>query len=352
MNKAITHWFNKYLSHPESVVLLLLIIGILFICVTMGKILTPVVISFILAHLMANLVKKLQKCHLPHLLAVTVVFLLFVGLFLVLLLWLMPLLWGQAVKLITEIPQVLAHGHAFLLHLQSQFPDFVSAEQLNQMISHIANHVTNFTKEILTFSLASITGMIALIVYLILVPLLVFFFLRDQQTITRWLAGFLPEQRGVLTNVWREIYEKLNSYIRGKVIEVVIVGLITSLTFWLMGLNYAILLGSLFGLSVIIPYVGAFVVTLPIVIIGLVQWGWTDSFFYLILVYALINVFDANILAPILFAEVMNLHPLAIILSVLVFGNLFGFWGVFFAIPLAALVNILIMLWPRIGEIK
>jgi len=352
MNKTIAYWFKRYFSHPESAVLLIFIAGVLLICATMGKILAPIVISFILAHLMANIVKKLQKYHCPHLLAVTIVFLLFISLFLVLLLWLMPFLWDQAVKLITEIPQALESGHAFIVRLQNEFPDFVSVEQLNRIIIYIYNYVTNFTKEILTISLMSITGIVALIVYLILVPLLVFFFLRDQKIIAKWFCGFLPEQRGVLTSIWCEIYDKLNSYIRGKIIEVIIVGLITSLTFWLMGLNYAILLGSVFGLSVMIPYVGAFVVTVPIMIAGLVQWGWTDSFFYLMLAYALINIFDANVLMPILFSEVMSLHPLAIILSVLVFGNLFGFWGIFFAIPLAALINVLIILWPRIGDIR
>jgi len=352
MNKIIAHWLKRHFSHPESVVLLVLIAGVLFICATMGKILAPIIISFVLAHLMSNAVKKLQKLHCPRSLAVIVVFSLFVSLFLILLLWLLPFLWSQSIKLITEIPIALDRSKAFIVQLQSEFPDYISAEQLDNMIVYIINHLTNFTKEILTFSLASITEIITLIIYLILVPLLVFFFLRDQKVLTKWFSGFLPEQRGVLINIWHEIYGKLNSYIRGKIIELVIVGLLTSLTFWLMGLNYAILLGSLYGLSVMIPYIGAFVVTIPIVATGLMQWGCSEHFFYLMLAYAAINIFDANVLVPILFSEVMSLHPLAIILSVLVFGNLFGFWGVFFAIPLVALINVLIILWPRIGDIK
>lgn len=352
MNNMIMYWFKRHFSHPESIVLFMLIVGVLLICATMGKILAPIVISFVLAHLMSNIVKKLQKLHCPHALAVIVVFSLFVSLFLILLLWLLPFLWSQSVKLITETPQALGRARAFAVHLQNEFPDYISAEQLNNIIAYISTHVTNFTKEILTFSLASITEIITLVIYLILVPLLVFFFLRDQKVIGKWFCGFLPEQRGVLTNIWREMYGKLNSYIRGKIIEVIIAGVLASLTFWLMGLNYAILLGSIFGLSVMIPYIGAFVVTIPIVVTGLMQWGCSEHFFYLILTYAAINIFDANVLVPILFSEVMSLHPLAIILSVLVFGNLFGFWGVFFAIPLAALINVLIILWPRIGDIR
>jgi len=141
--------------------------------------------------------------------------------------------------------------------------------------------------------------------------------------------------------------EKLAVIFVVKLLKVVSVAVVTIVAFWLLGLHYAILLGALVGLSVVIPYVGAVIVTVPVVVVGLIQWGWSDSFFYLMLVYTVIIVFDANVLVPILFAEVMNLHPLAIILAVLLFGSLFGFWGVFFAIPLMALVNVVIKSWPK-----
>jgi putative permease len=102
----------------------------------------------------------------------------------------------------------------------------------------------------------------------------------------------------------------------------------------------------------VIPYIGAAVVTLPVAIIAFFQWGWSDYFFYLMLAYGVIQALDGNVLVPLLFSEAVNLHPVAIIVAVLVFGGLWGFWGVFFAIPLATLIKAVMNAWPQHGEVK
>ena len=117
---------------------------------------------------------------------------------------------------------------------------------------------------LLSLSISSIPGLIALAVYLFLVPLLVFFFLKDKRIILNWLAGYLPRQRGLAAKVWVEMDQQIGNYVRGKFSEIMIVGSTTYVVFVLMGLNYAALLGALVGLSVIIPYIGAAVVTIPV----------------------------------------------------------------------------------------
>jgi putative permease len=106
------------------------------------------------------------------------------------------------------------------------------------------------------------------------------------------------------------------------------------------------LLAVLVGLSVIIPFIGAAAVTVPVVMIAYFQWGWSSEFAYLLLAYGIIQALDGNVLVPLLFSEAVNLHPIAIILSVLVFGGIWGLWGVFFAIPLATLVKAVLDAWP------
>ncbi len=96
----------------------------------------------------------------------------------------------------------------------------------------------------------------------------------------------------------------------------------------------------------VIPFVGAAVVTLPVAMVAYFQWGWSSEFIYLMLAYTAIQALDGNVLVPLLFSEAVNLHPVAIILAVLVFGGLWGFWGVFFAIPLATLVKAILYAWP------
>jgi len=128
------------------------------------------------------------------------------------------------------------------------------------------------------------------------------------------------------------------------------VGGLSYLVFAVFDLNYAALLGLLVGLSVIIPYIGATLVTIPVVAVAFFQWGLTPDFYWVVGLYIVLQVLDGNVLVPLLFSEAVNLHPLAIIVAVIFFGGLWGVWGVFFAIPLATLVNAVVTAWPAALE--
>jgi putative permease len=122
---------------------------------------------------------------------------------------------------------------------------------------------------------------------------------------------------------------------------------VTYVVFTILGVDFAVLLAVMTGLSVLIPFVGAAVVTVPVAVVAFVQWGPTWDFGYVVIAYAIIQALDGNLLAPILFSEVVDLHPIAIIVAILIFGGLWGFWGVFFAIPLATVVQAVLKAWPR-----
>ncbi len=162
-----------------------------------------------------------------------------------------------------------------------------------------------------------------------------------------WFAAFLPNRRVVLSSVWHEMDDQLANYVRGKVVEILIVGTSAYFLFLVLDLNYAVLLAILVGFSVLIPYIGATLVTIPIALVGYVQWGLATDFYTLIVAYLILQALDGNVLVPLLFSEAVNLHPVAIIVAVLVFGGLWGFWGVFFAIPLATLLKAIINAWPK-----
>jgi putative permease len=200
---------------------------------------------------------------------------------------------------------------------------------------------------IVSQSFATLTTLFSLVIYLVLVPLLVFFFLKDKAVIFRWLGSFLPSNRPFMQAIWAEMNEQAANYVRGKVIEIIIVGSASYIAFVVLGLNYAALLAISVGLSVLIPYVGAAVVTIPVLAVGFYQWGMGAEFYWLFGVYMVIQALDGNVLVPLLFSEAVNLHPVAIIMAVLVFGGLWGFWGIFFAIPLATLIKALLYAWPR-----
>ena len=199
---------------------------------------------------------------------------------------------------------------------------------------------------VVTKGLSSIPGLLALLVYMVLIPLMVFFFLKDRNKIVHWGLSFLPNERPLLNAIWLEMNQQIANYARGKVIEIIIVGGASYVTFVILGLNYAALLGLLVGLSVIIPYIGATLVTVPVTVVAYFQWGLTPDFYWVVAAYMVIQILDGNVLVPLLFSEAVNLHPLAIIVAVIFFGGIWGVWGVFFAIPLATLVSAIITAWP------
>jgi putative permease len=200
---------------------------------------------------------------------------------------------------------------------------------------------------VLSLSLPAVFGLITILVYMVLVPVLAFFFLKDKERIMAWFSHRLPQQRRLVDEVARDVNMQVSNYVRGKVWEIFVVGVAAFVTFRLMGLDYALLLATMTGLSVIIPYIGAVVVTVPVAAIAWFQWGWSAEFGSIVAAYVVLQMLDGYLLVPLLFSEVVNLHPVAIIIAILVFGGLWGFWGVFFAIPLGTLVQAVMTAWPR-----
>ena len=283
--------------------------------------------------------------------AVGIVFILFLIALGLILFGLLPLLSRQVSQLVQQLPSMVAKGQQVLMMLPEKYPELITAQQVQDVIAALGGEVGTIGQKVLSWSLASVVGVITLLVYLVLLPLLVFFFLKDKEKIVAWIAHLLPEDRKIAVHVWKEVDKQISNYIRGKFIEIVIVWSATYVTFALFGLQYAMLLSVLVGLSVVIPYIGATVVTIPVVLVAWFQWGWSPEFGWLLAAYFVVQAIDGNVLVPLLFSEVVSLHPIAIIVAILVFGGFWGFWGVFFAIPLATLVNAVIQAWPTRREL-
>jgi len=348
--KLIRGWFERVFSDPQVVILALLLVIGFVVVLTMGRLLTPVLAALVLAYLLDGVVEALQQRGVPRIAAVTAVFLLFVMFLAFALLALLPRLSYQLTQLVNQLPSIIGKGQDAIMQLPSRYPDLISEAQVQDIINAIRVELGGLGQRVVSMSVASVVGVITLLVYLILVPVLVFFFLKDKHRIIGWMTHYLPRDRELSASVWHEVNGQIANYVRGKIWEILIVGTVTYITFLFMNLQYSELLATLVGLSVVIPYIGAAAVTLPIAAIAFFQWGWSADFWYILVAYGVIQALDGNVLVPLLFSEVVNLHPVAIIIAVLVFGGLWGFWGVFFAIPLATLVKAVLRAWPRYGD--
>ncbi|SMG65743.1 PerM family permease [methanotrophic bacterial endosymbiont of Bathymodiolus sp.] len=341
---------KRILPNSQAVALaIILIVGFLLIT-SLANVLMPVFIAIVLAYLLEGMVKKLEH-KLKRLPAVFIVFAGFMGGFGYLLFGLMPMLYKQLKQLLQHTPDIIKSSQAEILKLPEAYPQFISADKLRDFMFVIQQEALNYGQDLLSFSASSVVGIISALVYLILVPVLIFFCLKDKAVLLNWFAKFLPRDRLLSINVWAEVDMQLGNYIRGKFVEVLILGLTSYMTFSALGLNYAVLLSVFMGLQVIIPYVGATLVTFPVLGVAFFQWGFSgDEFMYIVIAYSIIQAIDGVVLVPLLFSEAVNLHPVAIIVAILFFGGLWGFWGVFFAIPLATLVKAVITAWPRLDD--
>ncbi|PLY15067.1 MAG: AI-2E family transporter [Sedimenticola sp.] len=344
--QILAEWFKKYLSDPGVLFLALFLVIGFAVVITMGNMLAPVLASVVIAYLLEGVVNLIERRKIPRFPAVLLVFTVFMVFLTVILLVLMPQLSRQVTQLFQQIPLMITEGQALLMRLPERYPEIISTAQVQEIIGVIRQEIAEFGQRVVSLSLASVVGIITILVYLILMPLLVFFFLKDKSLIIDWVLKLLPKDRKFADTVWRDVDRQIANYVRGKFWEIVIVWAASFITFTFMGLQYAVLLGVLVGLSVIIPYIGAAVVTFPVILIAWFQWGWGADFIWLSVAYFIIQALDGNVLVPLLFSEVVNLHPVAIIVAILVFGGLWGFWGVFFAIPLATLVQAVLSAWP------
>ncbi len=345
MINMFRNWFNQRFSDPQIIILWVLLLSGFLIIVYLGEMLTPVFAGLIIAYLLEGVVATLQRIKVPRKIAVIFSFLLFIFCALLLLVGLLPLISRQVGQLFADLPSMITNIQKQLLLLPERYPEFISEIQINNMIGFLKSELTRMGQAVLFFSVASVKNLITVLVYFVLVPFLVLFFLKDKELIINWFKSFLPENRDLANEVWNEVNQQISNYIRGKIWEILIVWSGSYVTFTILRMDYAMLISLFIGLSVLIPYIGATVMTLPVVVIAFFQWGISPEFTKAVVAYAIIQLIDGNILVPLLLSGVVNLHPVAIIVSLLVFGGLWGIWGLFFAIPLATLVHAVIRTW-------
>lgn len=345
---VISGWINRYFSNEQAIYLVVFIAVVLLALLTLGDVLAPLLTAMVFAFLLHGVVDRLAAWRVPRLLAIALVEVVFLGALIALMVGVLPLAWRQLGELVKAVPPLLAQLRELATDLSARYPDFVSETAVNDALRALSAQFTEEGGGALAQSIVGqLPNVLGLLIFLVLVPIALFFFLKDRAAMVRAFASLLPRERGMLEDIGAMMGVQIGNYVRGKFVEIVIVGVVSYVTFTLFGLNYAALLGILVGVSVLIPFVGAAVVTLPVAAVAFLQFGWTLDFLFVVLAYAVIQALDGNALVPLLFSKAVNLHPISIIAAVLVFGGVWGFWGVFFAIPLATLVKAIYIAWPK-----
>jgi putative permease len=343
--------YKRLLPNSQVVALAIILIASFVLIYSLSDLLMPVFVSIVLAYLLEGLVCKLESIKMPRLPAVYLVFFAFMACLGFLLIYLIPIVSQQAVELVQHIPEIINRAQTGIMRLPEIYPKWVSESKIQQFMFAVQRELLSYGQNILSHSAASVVGLVSAMIYLFLVPMMVFFFLKDKQLLIVWFLRLMPRDRKLTVRVWEEVDVQIGNYVRGKFGEIFILWAVSYATYAAMGLNYAMLLAVFMGLQVIIPYIGATLVTFPVLSVAYFQWGLdSDEFMYIVIAYSVIQALDGVVLVPILFSEAVNLHAIAIIVAILFFGGLWGFWGVFLAIPLATVVQAVLNAWPRMSD--
>ena len=349
----VRDFFHRFLPNSQVVSLAItLIVGSILIYSLLG-LLMPVFAAIVIAYLLEGLVHKVERFRAPRVIAVYLVFFAFLTALGFILFVLLPMVSEQTVQLVHRIPEMVYSAQVQIMRLPEMYPEIISQARIREIMFSIQQDLLKYGQDLISGSAQSFAGLLAAVIYLFLVPMMVFFFMKDKDVLIGWFARFSPSDMTLTQRVWMEVDLQIANYVRGKFLEVFMLWAASYITFSLLALNYAMLLAVLMGLSVVIPYVGATLVTFPVLGVAYVQWGMSDGneFMYILIAYCIIQAIDGVVLVPLLFSEAVNLHPIAIIVAILFFGGTWGFWGVFFAIPLATLVKAVLSAWPLSGEV-
>ena len=301
--------------------------------------LAAIFVAVFLAYLLETIVRPLCKIGIPR--ALAALFATAAGVATVIVLaYSLPYFIVQLQGLSAELPRIANFASNLIDSINSRLPENF---HLRPDVGDFAARANDAVASLFADSWNYAINAVALAVYVFVAPLAVFFMLKDKERLLRWCARYLPKSAAT-KHVFEAADADFGKYMRGKVIEAVLVFAAAWIAFLAFGLNFAFALALMTGVSVFIPFVGAAVVTFPVVLTALLQFGFSSDFALVVAAYAIIQIIDAQILVPILFSEVVRLHPIAIFTAIIFFGNLWGVWGVFFAIPLASFLKSVLLL--------
>jgi putative permease len=344
--QLLRDWYDGVARNNQLALLLtLLAVGTIFVVLT-AHILAPFYAAVTIAYVLQVAMDRMQRRGLSKRVALAIAFGLFIAAILALL-GLIPLLVKQLAQLADQVPAFAAKAQATLQDLPQRYPALVNDAQIDVITNQVRESTLHFGQRLAGYAGATVVGFVALLVYLIIVPIMVFFLLKDKDRIVAWFASFLPAHHELAAAVWADVHRQLQNFVGGKVLQMLIVAVVSFIVFRIIGLDYAPLLAAIIGVAVQIPYIGSAFATVPVMVVATLQWGFTLNTLIALGAYGLINALDGNVLVPFLFAEAVAIHPVAIIGAILFFGGIWGLWGVFFAIPLAVVVKAVLQAWPR-----
>lgn len=311
----------------------------------LSPILTPFVIAALLAYLGDPVVDRLEERHLPRTAAVTVVFLVLVALIVAALLVLLPRLEAQLSTLLNKLPGYLAWFETHVWpHVQGVLPGEAVAFDVNTLTDALQQHWTQaggLAKGLVASITQSGLAIAGWLTNLVLIPVLTFYLLRDWDHLIDGVRSLLPRaSMATWTGLAREADEVLGAFLRGQLLVMFALAVIYTTGLWLVGLDLALLIGMFAGIVSFVPYLGLIVGVLSAGIAAFLQFKGFGELPWVVVVFVVGQLLEGTLLTPRLVGDRIGLHPVAVIFAIMAGAQLYGFFGVLLALPVAAVAMV------------
>ncbi|WP_047986373.1 AI-2E family transporter [Ornithinibacillus californiensis] len=299
----------------------------------------PFLIACIIAYLLYPIVQKIHQYNIPRSIAILFIYLFFFGGVGYLIYRVYPAAVVQLRDLDEYLPQLVAmyQDIIYQLYASTSFLPETVHDKIDETIRSIELSIDTLIGQLI----GGVTKIIDFIVIITVIPVLVFYFLKDYEKIKGYVKNSLPKKyRKSSSNLVHAIDEGLGGYIRGQLLVCLFVAITSYITFQFLGLKYALLLAIFMGLMNIIPYFGPIIGAVPAVLIALTISG-KMVLFVLIGVFV-IQLIESNLLSPYIVGRSIRIHPVAIIFALLLGGKLGGVLGMVLAVPTLTILRVII----------
>ena len=322
----------------------------------LGDVILPFVLGMAIAYLLDPVADWLEARGLSRALAVAIITLFAVLVFVILILLIIPVIANQASQLIDAAPGYFERLRDWLVQ---RFPDLmVEDSAIRQQLGNIGDAIQSRGGEVLNTVLSSASSVLSIILLFVIVPVVAVYLLLDWDRMVAAVDGLLPRDHApTIRRLAREMDATLSSFIRGQGTVCLILGIFYSVAMMLAGLNFGVVIGATAGLLTFIPYVGALLGGVTAIGVAIFQ-TWSESasdgttgfiegvnWLYVAIIWAIFQFgqfVEGNILTPKLVGDSVGLHPVWLLFALSVFGALFGFVGLLVAVPLAAMIGVLV----------
>jgi predicted PurR-regulated permease PerM len=311
----------------------------------LGPILTPFLFAAILAYICNPLVDRMERRGVRRTLACALVLLLLFALFVILLLVLLPLLIRQFRALVEQGPVYIDWAKSVAQPwLTRLFGAEIDVKFIRDWMSEHSAELQGWAVKLLPSLKTGGLALLEIAVNLVLIPVVLFYFLRDWHRMLARLEEMIPRRwHGRAVEILTEIDDVLGQFLRGQLLVMLLMALFYTVGLWLAGLDYALSVGIISGLLTFVPFLGVITGVVLATVTGLLQFHDPSSLLWVWAVFVVANVLEGYVFVPWLVGERVGLHPVSVIFALLAFGQLFGFFGVLLAVPATAVL----VVWLR-----